>query len=107
MIRMSSVRRLVKCFNRSHYKHPECTPEKFPTNAETTREEVKRHTCRRRITDRVGDGDETGLREKYLHSQGAALYDEGRFDEAIDFFERAIALDDQPYTRYHLMSDVY
>ena len=50
----------------------------------------------------VDDADALGLVEKYLHSQGAALYDEGRFDEAIDFFERAIALDDQSYTRYHL-----
>ena len=53
-------------------------------------------------SDTVDDVGEAGLREKYLHSQGAALYDEGRFDEAIDFFERAIALDDQPYTHYHL-----
>ena len=53
-------------------------------------------------SDTVDDTDEAGLREKYLHSQGAALYDEGRFDEAIGFFERAISLDDQPYTRYHL-----
>ena len=52
--------------------------------------------------DEVCDADALGLMEKYLHSQGAALYDEGRFDEAIDFFERAIALDDQSYTRYHL-----
>jgi tetratricopeptide (TPR) repeat protein len=40
--------------------------------------------------------------EKYLHSQGAALYDEGRWDEAIELFHKAIALDDQSYTRYHL-----
>jgi tetratricopeptide (TPR) repeat protein len=53
-------------------------------------------------SDTVDDSNEAGLREKYLHSQGAALYDEGHFDEAIDFFERAIALDDQPYTHYHL-----
>jgi tetratricopeptide (TPR) repeat protein len=53
-------------------------------------------------SDTVDDAGETGLREKYLHSQGAARYDEGRFDEAIDFFERAIALDDQSYTHYHL-----
>jgi hypothetical protein len=43
-----------------------------------------------------------GLMEKYLHSQGAALYDEGRWDEAIELFHKAIALDDQCYTRYHL-----
>ncbi len=49
-----------------------------------------------------GHANEAGLMEKYLHSKGAALYDEGRIDEAIDFFQRAIALDDQPYTRYHL-----
>jgi tetratricopeptide (TPR) repeat protein len=43
-----------------------------------------------------------GLLEKYLHSQGAAFYDEGRWDEAIELFHKAIALDDQSYTRYHL-----
>jgi tetratricopeptide (TPR) repeat protein len=53
-------------------------------------------------SNRVDDADQAGLKEKYLHSHGAALYDEGRFDEAIDFFERAITLDDQSYTHYHL-----
>ena len=56
----------------------------------------------RRKSDSVNDEDEAGLREKYLHSQGAALYDEGRYDEAIGLFEKAIALDDQPYTHYHV-----
>ena len=55
---------------------------------------------------RAGDSHEPahdpGLMEKYLHSQGAALYDEGRLDEAIELFHKAIALDDQSYTRYHL-----
>jgi len=50
----------------------------------------------------VGDSDALGLMEKYLHSQGAALHDKGRYDEAIDFFQRAVRLDDQSYTRYHL-----
>ena len=45
--------------------------------------------------------DDLGMREKYCHSQGATLYDEGRYDEAIEFFEKAIALKDEPYTRYH------
>ncbi len=40
--------------------------------------------------------------EKYYHSMGAALYEEGRFDEAIRFFEQALSLDEQPYTRCHL-----
>jgi hypothetical protein len=44
----------------------------------------------------------TQLMEKYLHSQGAALLDEGRVDEAISFFERAIVLDDRSYTRCDL-----
>ncbi|MCX5817881.1 MAG: tetratricopeptide repeat protein [Proteobacteria bacterium] len=46
--------------------------------------------------------DECGMMEKYLHSQGAILYDEKRFDEAIVFFQKAIELDDQPYSHYHL-----
>lgn len=44
----------------------------------------------------------TQLMEKYLHSQGAALYDEGRVDEAISFLQRAIELDDRSYTRCDL-----
>jgi len=46
--------------------------------------------------------DGAGLKEKYLHSQGAALYDEGLYDEALAMFKEAVALEDQPYTRYHL-----
>ncbi len=42
------------------------------------------------------------MAEKYSHSMGAALYEEGRFDEAIRFFEQALGLDEQPYTRCHL-----
>ena len=42
------------------------------------------------------------MAEKYYHSMGAALYEEGRFDEAIRFFEQALSLDEQPYTRCHL-----
>lgn len=42
------------------------------------------------------------MREKYLHSQGAVLYEEGRFDEAIELFREAIALDDHAYTQCHL-----
>jgi len=53
-------------------------------------------------TEEMGGINASGLMEKYLHSQGALLYDEGRFDEAISFFEKAVALDDQSYTRYHL-----
>jgi len=46
--------------------------------------------------------DECGMMEKYLHSQGAILYEEKRFDEAIVFFQKAIELDDQPYSHYHM-----
>lgn len=42
------------------------------------------------------------MMEKYLHSQGAALCGEGRFDEAIDMLRDAISIEDQPYTRYQL-----
>lgn len=42
------------------------------------------------------------MMEKYLHSQGAALYDAGRLDEAVLFLERAVALEDRPYTRRDL-----
>jgi hypothetical protein len=40
--------------------------------------------------------------EKYYHSRGAAAYDEGRFDQAIRFFRKALVLDNQAYTRSHL-----
>ncbi|MEI6153692.1 MAG: tetratricopeptide repeat protein [Deltaproteobacteria bacterium] len=46
--------------------------------------------------------DECGMMEKYLHSEGASLYEEKRFDEAIAFFQKAVELDDQPYSHYHL-----
>jgi tetratricopeptide (TPR) repeat protein len=55
-----------------------------------------------RPADSHASAHDPGLMEKYLHSQGAALYDEGRWDEAIELFHKAIALDDQCYTRYHL-----
>ena len=42
------------------------------------------------------------MKEKYLHSLGALLCEEGRFDEAIDAFHAALALDDAAYTHYHL-----
>ena len=41
------------------------------------------------------------MAEKYCHSMGAALHEEGRFDEAVRFFEEALCLDEQPYTRCH------
>lgn len=44
----------------------------------------------------------TQLMEKYLHSQGAALHEEGRLDEAIIFLEQAVALRDRSYTRCQL-----
>ena len=42
------------------------------------------------------------MKEKYLHSLGALFCEEGRFDEAIDAFHAALALDDAAYTHYHL-----
>jgi hypothetical protein len=42
------------------------------------------------------------LAEKHLHSRGAASYEEGRFDQAIRFFRKALALEEHAYTRYHL-----
>ncbi len=42
------------------------------------------------------------MTEKYCHSMGAVLYEEGRFDEAVRFFEQALSLDEKPYTRCHL-----
>ncbi len=43
-----------------------------------------------------------GMAEKYFHSRGAASYDEGRFDQAIRFFKKALALEEHHYTRCHL-----
>jgi tetratricopeptide (TPR) repeat protein len=40
--------------------------------------------------------------EKYYHSQGAFLLEEGRYDEAIDCFLKALALDERAYTRADL-----
>ena len=45
---------------------------------------------------------DTVMMEKYLHSQGAALCGEGRFDEAVRLLYDAISIEDQPYTRYQL-----
>lgn len=42
------------------------------------------------------------MMEKYLHSQGASLYDKGQFDNAIDALNDAISIEEQPYTRYQL-----
>lgn len=42
------------------------------------------------------------MMEKYLHSRGAILCNEGRFDEAVDTLCAAISIKEQPYTRYQL-----
>jgi tetratricopeptide (TPR) repeat protein len=42
------------------------------------------------------------LTEKYYHSLGAALHDEGKLAKAIGYFGKAIDLADQPFTHYHL-----
>ncbi|MBA4418480.1 MAG: hypothetical protein C0392_11325 [Syntrophus sp. (in: bacteria)] len=55
-----------------------------------------------RLISREDKRDDRGMEEKYFHSMGAFLCDEGRLDEAIDFFCRALALKEEPYTHYHL-----
>jgi len=40
--------------------------------------------------------------EKYYHIRGAVACDEGKLDQAIRFFRKAISIEDQPYTRAHL-----
>ena len=42
------------------------------------------------------------MKEKYFHSLGALLCDEGRLDEAIEAFRSAIGLKDTAYARYDL-----
>lgn len=42
------------------------------------------------------------MAEKYSHSRGAASCDAGKFDSAIRYFRKALALEDLPYTRLHL-----
>jgi tetratricopeptide (TPR) repeat protein len=48
----------------------------------------------------------TIMLEKYLHSQGAMLCEEGRFDEAVVMLHDAVSIEDQPYTR-HQLSQLY
>lgn len=43
-----------------------------------------------------------GMLEKYSHIRGAIAFHEGRLDQAIRFFRKALALDEQAYTRAHL-----
>jgi tetratricopeptide (TPR) repeat protein len=53
---------------------------------------------------RADDKDEAvrrGMTEKYYHSMGARLCDEGKFDEAIRYFRRAPAFGEEPFTRFH------
>jgi tetratricopeptide (TPR) repeat protein len=55
------------------------------------------------MTKRIGNKTlDLAMMEKYLHSQGAALCGEGRFDEAIGMLRDAISIEDQPYNRYQL-----
>jgi tetratricopeptide (TPR) repeat protein len=42
------------------------------------------------------------LLEKYYHSRGALSCDEGNFNQSIRHFRKALALDEQAYTRAHL-----
>jgi hypothetical protein len=42
------------------------------------------------------------MAEKYLHSKGASLFEDGNLAEAIRFFRKAITIEDRPYTRFHL-----
>ena len=45
---------------------------------------------------------DAAMAEKYFHSRGAAAFAEGRFDSAIRFFRKALAIEDLPYVRCHL-----
>jgi hypothetical protein len=42
------------------------------------------------------------LMEKYYHSLGAALHNQGELTRAVGCFRKAIDLADQPFTHYHL-----
>lgn len=42
------------------------------------------------------------LMEKYLHSRGSALRRRGQFDNAVEMLRAALAIKDQPHTRYEL-----
>jgi hypothetical protein len=54
------------------------------------------------MDDRDDDKQVRAMAEKYFHSRGAASHEEGRFDSAIRYFRKALALEDLPYTRLHL-----
>jgi tetratricopeptide (TPR) repeat protein len=54
------------------------------------------------VDDRNRKKLDRAMAEKYFHSRGSASYEEGRFDSAIRFFRKALALEDLPYTRCHL-----
>jgi tetratricopeptide (TPR) repeat protein len=42
------------------------------------------------------------LKEKYYHSRGALLCEEGKFDQAIRFLKKALAIDDQAFSHADL-----
>jgi hypothetical protein len=52
--------------------------------------------------DHVSPSAHPAMLEKYYHSRGALSWKEGRVDQAIRFFRKALAIDDQPYTRSDL-----
>ncbi len=49
-----------------------------------------------------GRADAWGMKEKYFHSLGALLLEEGRLDEAMEALRSALALDETSYARYDL-----
>lgn len=51
--------------------------------------------------------DAEALKEKYYHSMGAALTEEGDLEEAVVFFQRAIDIRETPYAWYGLARALY
>jgi tetratricopeptide (TPR) repeat protein len=51
--------------------------------------------------------DADALKEKYYHSMGAALTEEGDLEEAVVFFQKAIDIRETPYAWYGLARALY
>ncbi|HEY3276831.1 MAG TPA: tetratricopeptide repeat protein [Syntrophorhabdaceae bacterium] len=63
---------------------------------------AKEHEQEKSIVTHEGGRDPWGLEEKYFHSLGAVLCEEGRFQEAEEALRRALLYEDTPYARYDL-----
>lgn len=64
-------------------------------------------TCAGRIRTVPHREDAEALKEKYYHSMGAALTEEGDLEEAVVFFQRAIDIREIPYAWYGLARTLY